>query len=111
MEMNQGVIEKIKWAIIFWLAHRLPDCKTITPKLGESLDRKLPLKTRITLKLHMLTCGPCARYLKQIKYLKDAMQAHDERLGTEDPSQKLRDETKASIKERLRLQMAVDNHF
>lgn len=107
--MNQGVIEKIKWAIIFWLARRLPDCKTVTPKLGESLDRKLPLKTRLVLKLHMFTCGPCARYLKQIKYLKDAMHVHDERLRNEDSSQKLRDEAKASMKEKLRLQMA-DNH-
>ena len=107
--MNQGVIEKIKWAIIFWLARRLPDCKTVTPKLGESLDRKLPLKTRLVLKLHMFTCGPCARYLKQIKYLKDAMHAHDKQLKNEDSSQKLRDEAKASTKEKLRLQMA-DNH-
>jgi hypothetical protein len=109
--MKQGMLEKIKWVFIFWLARRLPDCKTITPKFGESLDHKLPFKTRLTLKLHLLTCDACARYLKQIKYLSEAMHAQEERLISEDEisSPKLSANVKEALKEKIRLQMLPGN--
>jgi len=107
--MKNGIIEKINRAFIFWLARRLPDCKTITPKLGESLDRKLPLKTKITLKLHMLTCRPCARYFEQVKYLSEAMHAQEDRLVNDDnPAFKLSIDIKEALKERLRAELAAD---
>ena len=110
--MKQGIVKKIRRTFIFWLARRLPDCKTITPELGESLDRKLPLKTRITLKLHMLTCRPCARYFEQIKYLRDAMHEHEERLANEqDRAFKLSVNIKEKLKGRLRDEMAANNRF
>jgi hypothetical protein len=111
-QMKQGTIEKIKRAFIFWLARRLPDCKTIAPKLGESLDCKLSLKTRITLKLHMLTCRPCARYFEQIKYLSDAMHDCEERLVNDDNrSLKLSIDIKETLKDRIRAEMANNNRF
>lgn len=110
--MKQGIIEKIKRPFIFWLARRLPDCKTITPELGESLDRKLSFTTRITLKLHMLTCRPCARYFEQIKYLSDAMHEQEERLTNDDNrSLKLSIDIKETLKDRLRAEMAINNRF
>lgn len=110
--MKPGIIEKLKRVFIFWLARRLPDCKTVTPKLGESLDRKLSLKTRIKLKLHLFTCGPCARYFEQIKYLSDAMQEQEERLMNGDNhSLKLSVDIKETIKERLRAEMAASIVF
>jgi len=111
--MKLGIVEKIKRAFIFWLARRLPDCKTITPKLGESLDCKLSLRTRISLKLHMFTCGPCASYFEQIKYLSKVMQEHDERLMNDDDGRSFRLslDTKEALKDRLRAELSADNHF
>ena len=78
--MKKTLLEKIKPAIIYWLARRLPDCKTITPTIGESLDRKLSLREKIVMRLHLWTCDKCANYLEQIKFLSKAMDKHEEKL-------------------------------
>ena len=78
--MKKTWLEKIKPAIIYRLARRLPDCKTITPTIGESLNRRLSLREKIVMRLHLWTCDKCARYLEQIKFLSKAMDKHEERL-------------------------------
>lgn len=105
--MKRSLIESIKLTIIHWLARRLPDCKTITPKLGESLDRKLSLWTRLILKLHIFTCGPCRRYLHQIKFIKEAVQTSDERLsGDADARIHLSNDAKNRIRHNLQKELA-----
>ncbi|HEX8288867.1 MAG TPA: zf-HC2 domain-containing protein [Pyrinomonadaceae bacterium] len=90
-------------AFIFWLARRLPDCKTITPTLGESLDRKLSLREKIQMRLHLFTCDACARYLKQVKFLSNAVQAQNEKLiEEENPSINLSLATKERLKNALK---------
>ena len=105
--MKQSLLESIKLTIIHWLARRLPDCKTITPKLGESLDHKLKLWTRLIMQLHMFTCGPCRRYLHQIKFIKKAVRAADERLRI-DPDSRigLNPDAKNRIRQNLRNALA-----
>jgi hypothetical protein len=76
--MPDTIFQRIKTSLIYWLARRLPDCKTVTPKLGESLDRKLGFRATISLKLHLITCKACERYLSQIEFLKQAAQRHGE---------------------------------
>ena len=100
--MKQTLFEKIKWAFIFWLARRLPDCKTITWTLGESLDRKLSLRERIQMRLHLFTCAACARYLKQIEFLREAVQAQNEKLIEEDSSVNLSFAAKERLKNALK---------
>ena len=62
-----------------WLARRLPDCKRITRTLGESLDRRTTLREKLVMKLHLITCDACERYLQQVEFLKNAVHAHGER--------------------------------
>jgi hypothetical protein len=76
--MKKTLFKKIKSAFIFWLARRLPDCKTMTPTLSRSLDRRLSRREKIVTRLHLFTCTACTRYLKQIKFLSDAMHKHEE---------------------------------
>ena len=105
--MKQSLLESIKLTIIHLLARLLPDCKTITPKLGESLDRKLGLWTRLIMKLHMFTCGPCRRYLHQIKLIKEAVHKVDERLsGDANPRISLSTDAKDRIRQNLRKELA-----
>ena len=105
--MKQSLLESIKLTILHWLARRLPDCKTITPKLGESLDRKLDLWTWFIMKLHMFTCGPCRRYLNQIKFIKKAVHKAGERLsGDADPRIRLSTDAKNRIRQNLRKELA-----
>lgn len=82
--MKQSIFQRLKTAFKFWLARRLPDCRTMTPTLSESLDRKLSLREKIVMKLHLFTCSGCTRYLKQIKFLSEAMHIQEESLTKAD---------------------------
>lgn len=98
------VSEKLKMAALDWLAHRLPDCKAVTPLLGRSLDEPLSRWTRIILWLHRFTCEACSRYLSQIKFVRRAFQTQEKclREKTSNSSTQLSAEAKLKIKQALR---------
>lgn len=106
----KSLFKKIKLAFIFALARRLPDCKTITPTLGESLDRLLSRREKIIMKLHLWTCSKCARYLEQVRFLSKAMRKHEERL-TENESPKLRMSSDAKDRLSNALKSATNSAF
>lgn len=56
-----------------WLLRRLKPCREIVPLLSESLDRRLTPANQIEMRLHLFVCAWCARYLKQIKFLRWAL--------------------------------------
>jgi hypothetical protein len=64
---------KIKRLYLLWLARRLPTCKQILPEISESMDRKLPLRRWIVLKLHLHICEMCLQYEKQLELMRAAM--------------------------------------
>ncbi len=102
--MKKTLFKQIKQSFIFWLARRLPDCKTITPTLSQSLDRKLSLREKIVMRLHLFTCTACARYLEQIKFLSGAMHEREDRLAETDDSSpvKMSNEAKERLKNALK---------
>jgi hypothetical protein len=102
--MKQSIFQRIKMQFIFWLARRLPDCKNITPTLGESLDRRLSAREKIDTRLHLFTGEACARYLKQVKFLREAVHLREEKLeGIERASSaKLSDDAKLRLKNALK---------
>lgn len=69
---GKNLREKLRRELIVWLARRLPACRDITPMFSESLDRKLSVKEKIVMKLHLFTCDACKRYVKQLHFLRDA---------------------------------------
>ncbi len=100
----KSIFEKIKLKLIYFIARRLRNCKNLTPLYSQSLDRKLPLRTRLELKLHLFTCEACVRYFSQIKFLREAMQKQAESFTDESftPKEKLTDEAKKRIKKAVR---------
>lgn len=100
--MENTFFGKIKWAGTLWLARRLPDCKVMVKTLGETLDRRLSLKEKILAKLHLFTCEACERYLKQVKFLHEAMHAHEERTSDEFSTVSLSGAAKERLKHLLR---------
>lgn len=42
----------------------------MVPLMSESLERRLGVLDHLELKLHLMVCAWCARYLKQIKFLR-----------------------------------------
>ena len=77
-----------------------PSCKAATRLQSEALDRKLPLRQRFGLRLHLMLCKWCRRYGKQITFLRDAAHEHPDELAEPVP-QKLSDEARERIKRRL----------
>lgn len=49
----------------------LQPCREIVPLMSESLERRLGVMEQLQLKLHLMVCVWCARYLKQIKFLRE----------------------------------------
>lgn len=103
--MSQTLREKLRWQLIFFLARRLPDCKTITPTLGEMNDRKLSLRERTVVKLHLFTCEACRLYVEQVKFLHDAFLERERMV--ESAAEASDAELSSAAKERIRKALSV----
>ncbi len=44
-------------------------CKQTARLISEGLDRKLPLWQRMSLRLHLMMCGACVAYRRQVQTL------------------------------------------
>jgi hypothetical protein len=95
--MDSTITGKLKWQLILFLARRLPDCKTITPTLSESIDRKLSLKERIIVRLHLFTCEACVRYLDQIRLLHDLIHRYQPEKVISSLNETARERMKAAL--------------
>jgi len=77
-----------------------PSCKAATRLRSQALDRKLPLRQRFGLGLHLMLCKWCRRYGKQITFLRDAAHEHPDELAEPVP-RNLSAEARERIKQRL----------
>jgi hypothetical protein len=57
------------------LTHML-SCKEVTRLLSQGEDRRLGVVERIKLGLHLRVCIACARYSRQLVFLREAMQRY-----------------------------------
>ena len=77
----------------------------MVPVMSESLERRLGLVERTKLRLHLLVCAWCARYLKQIMLLRQAVSQREFRADDEASPLKLTGEARQRISESLRNSM------
>jgi hypothetical protein len=94
---------KLKDTMIFWLARRLPTCKEVTRMASDSMERKLSWRQRLDMRLHLLICALCMRYVKQLQFMHDAVRHHAaeiEKGGA--AASALSNETRARIKSSLK---------
>ena len=47
-----------------------PRCRDITRLLSQGMDRPLPWRTRLLIRLHSTVCVWCARYAGQLRFLR-----------------------------------------
>ena len=47
-------------------------CKEVSKLACEGLDRRLPLPKRIGVRMHLMMCLACSRFVKQVKFLRRA---------------------------------------
>jgi len=84
-----------------WLLRTLQPCQVMVPVMSESLERRLGLVERTKLRLHLLVCAWCARYLKQIKLLRQAVSQREFSADDNASPFKLTDEARRRISESL----------
>ena len=52
----------------------MPNCKRATALISQSMDKKLSILQRISLRLHFIKCERCKRYKKQLSFLRMSSQ-------------------------------------
>lgn len=76
-------------------------CRDTTRLISEGLDRRLGLRKRGALRLHLMMCGACKTYRRQVMALNRLFVARFRRPGPAEPHS-LSDEVRRRIKAALR---------
>ena len=79
-------------------------CREISKLVSESMERDLPLRTRMQVWMHLAMCRICSGFARQIRLLRRAVRENPERLGPDEsaPEAKLPEEARDRIKAVLR---------
>jgi hypothetical protein len=80
----------------------LPPCKEVVTIVSASLDRRLTWREQLVMRLHLVACRPCERYLKQSHFLSIAASQMEDQLKDELFTGKLSDDARERIKNMLR---------
>ncbi|PYS91378.1 MAG: hypothetical protein DMF64_12440 [Acidobacteria bacterium] len=73
--MATGIISRATHALRYFLLRRLPTCKQMSVVMSESLERRLTLRERISLRLHLWICIWCVWYLEHLHIVRDTLRA------------------------------------
>lgn len=94
--------DKLKHAIRYWLLQKLPTCQRTVEKISQSMERKLTLRERIKLKLHLWICSWCQWYLEHLQIIREAARAKSaESPDLRSISPALSDEARERIRRKL----------
>ena len=99
---ESGIIQRLRRARNLFILRTLPPCKEIAKIVSASLDRKLTVRERTVMRLHLVACKPCVRYMEQTHFLSSAASQLDEKLKDELFTGKLSDEARDRIKNLLK---------
>src|SRR5216110_3198686 len=100
--MPMKTYDKAKHAIRFYLLRKLPTCQQTVEKISQSMERKLTLRERIDLKLHLWICAWCQWYLEHLQIIREAARAKSaESPDLESMSPSLSSEARERIKRKL----------
>ena len=97
-----GIIQKLLRARNLFILRTLPPCKEIVKIVSASLDRKLTFRERTVMRLHLVACKPCVRYMEQSNFLGSAASQLDENLKHELFAGRLSDDARDRIKNVLK---------
>lgn len=78
-------------------------CREVAQLVSESMDRRLPLRQRAQVWIHLAMCRLCAGFARQARLLRRAVREHPERLAPEpdEPESTLSDESRARMRAAL----------
>ena len=72
------MIEPDNWwkeKLVTFIATHTPKCHDITRLISESMERPLPWRKRLAVRVHYSICVWCRRYQSQLRFLRKAL--HD----------------------------------
>ncbi len=70
------MIEPTNWwkmKVVMFIAEHTPKCHDITRLISQSMDRPLPLHTRVKMWIHYRICVWCERYRDQLGFLRETL--------------------------------------
>lgn len=71
--MTLGPYNKLRHGIRYWLLRRLPTCKDVAPLMSESMERRLTVRERVALRLHLWVCVWCEWYLQHLRLMRETL--------------------------------------
>lgn len=85
-------------------------CKEVSKLISDSLERKLPLRQRISVHLHLMMCNMCRSYRRQILALRQLISRYADTDTTGYEGLRLPDDVRKRIKQKLEEQRKKTVH-
>ena len=78
-------------------------CREISRLVSESMERDLPLRQRLEVRMHLMMCRLCSGFARQMQLLRRAARENPERLGPDEgaPEARLSNGARQRIKAAL----------
>jgi hypothetical protein len=67
--MALEIYDKLKHATRYWLLRRLPVCQEIVKTISRSMEERLTLRERLTVRAHLWICAWCQWYLEHLQLI------------------------------------------
>ncbi|MHC4942025.1 MAG: zf-HC2 domain-containing protein [Planctomycetota bacterium] len=77
------------------------NCKEVSKLASQSLDRQLSFRERMGVKIHLMMCRACSRFLKQIRFLRVASRLLEKHFEEEAPAAALTPEARKRMQDAL----------
>ena len=80
----------------FWEHLPIVPCQEATLLMSKAMDDKLSFKERFDLRLHLMVCDLCVRFLKQVRGLRKLVRSYNSQAEQHLP-QKIKEQMKLAI--------------
>jgi len=89
------------------MSHWMFNCKEVSRRVSESMDRDLPLYQRILIRMHLLMCRYCARFRCQVLMIRGVCRDHQLHDNLSDPTAILSPDARERILKALKSSLAA----
>jgi hypothetical protein len=66
-------LPKATRAMMRFLARFMPACREVSRMVSDGMDRRLPLRRRLLIRMHVSMCVLCRRYEKQLHLVREGV--------------------------------------
>ena len=71
--MPLNPLQKANYAMMRLMVRVMPSCRDISQLISDGMDRHLPLRKRLSIRLHVSMCKYCRRYENQMHLLHEGV--------------------------------------